>query len=402
MKTNRMTIAVCLVLLWAVNPALHAAPALTRTLEESLVLAGQNRPELQKFLDTHKGPDAELLIRTARQSDLVNLTNQLLSDNLDAVAKAKTTVPWASRVPPEIWQEFVLPYRVADEPLDDFKPEFYGKVFPSVASAQESGDAALLVHNWYWTGNAGAPWIAFSVTESRDQSPRMILDHTQVARCFEMNLLCVALLRSVGIPARIAGIPYWMNTDFYHYWVEYYDTKTASWLYFEGSTADPEKMLPKTSLRKTSCNLVYPAVYALPGFCPVSDPLGKERWDLLINTSALYLPTGTIHFSASRVPGQAPPVFTVYCWNISAWRSVARAKGDNQGTADIQMVANDSNYSYLVSMAVGGRLFWETSTVVPNNATNVDDLTINQSPQESIVSFVPYTNTPKDVQSKDE
>jgi Transglutaminase-like superfamily len=396
MKTGIMQIAGCFVLLGTTLSALKAAPIPTRTLEESLALAGKNRPELQKFLDGHKGPDAELLIRMARQTDLANLTDQLLTDNLDSVQKAKTNAPWASRVPPEIWQEFVLPYRVADEPLDDFKPEFYGKVFPSVASAQESGEAALLVHHWYWTSNGGGPQVAFAVTESRDQPPRILLNQTKIGRCFEMNLLCVALLRSVGVPARIAGASYWMNTDFYHFWVEYYDTKTGDWHYFEGAGSDPGIMAAQSFLPKSPGTAQYPTIYAFPGFCSISDPVGKERWDILINTTPLYISTGTLHFSASRGPREAPPVFTVYSWNSAAWRSVAQITGDDQGTADIKMSPNNQNYQYLVSMAVGGKLFWETTTVVPNNETDIDDLTINQTPQESIVSFIPSANHHQD------
>ena len=373
---------------------LDFADASQRTLEESLVLAGDNRPELQNFLDSHPSPEAAFLIRKARQSDLVNLTDQLLSDDLASVEKAKANARWADRIPPEIWQEFVLPYRVADEPLDDFKPEFYDKLAPIVASAEESGEAALLVHHWYWHQNDGTERVSFKVTESRDQPPRMFLNQTKIGRCFEMNLLCVALLRSVGIPARIAGISYWMNDDFYHYWVEYYDTKTNSWLYFEGSDPNVDSMKAKSPLRKG--NRAYPTVYALPGFCPIADPIEKERWDTLINTSPLYLSCGTIHFEVNPGVGQSPPVFTAYCWNLNAWRSVAQVTGNGQGQADITIAANDHNYPYLVSTAVGGVLYWQMVKVVANNSTDITDSTIDMRPMAKVVPVAPSKNIPKE------
>jgi Transglutaminase-like superfamily len=372
---------------------LNVADASQRTLEESLVLAGDNRSELQKFLGSHPSPEAALLIRKARQSDLVNLTDQLLSDNIASVEKAKANAKWADRVPPEIWREFVLPYRVADEPLDDFKPEFYDKLAPIVATAEESGDAALLVHHWYWFENNGASWVTFKVSESRDQSPRILLDQTKIGRCFEMNLLCVALLRSVGIPARLAGTSYWMNDEFYHYWVEYYDTKTSTWLYYEGANPDTNTMMAKSFLHQGA--RVYPTAYALPGFCPITDPIGKERWDVLINTTLLYLSCGTIHFEANPVIGQSPPVFTAYSWNLSAWRSVAQVVGNTQGEAEITISANDNNYPYLVSTAIGGRLYWQTVTVVANNSTDVTDSTVDTHPSAKVVVVVPPSNAPK-------
>ena len=366
--------------------------ASTRTLEESLVLAGDNRPELQKFLDSHPSPEAELLIRKARQSDLVNLTAQLLSDDMDSVQKAKTNAKWANRVPSEIWQEFVLPYRVADEPLDDYKPEFYDRLAPVVASAQESGEAALLVHHWYSFENSGAAWVAFKVSESRDQSPRILLDQTKIGRCFEMNLLCVALLRSVGIPARIAGVSYFMNGDFYHYWVEYYDTKTSSWLYYEGAGPDTDTMLAKSFLHKGSG--LFPTAYALPGFCPIADPIAKERWDVLINTTPLYVSCGTIHFESPLGVTKTPPIITAYSWNLNAWRSVAQATENDRGKADITIAANDNNYPYLVSTAVGGKFYWQTVTVVANNSTDITASAVDVVSSEKVVAIAPPSNAP--------
>jgi hypothetical protein len=381
-------------------PTLAGSP--TISLQQALILAGSNRNELQKFLDCNQSPEGKLLIQKARQSDLVNLTAQLLSDDLATVQKAKTNSKWADRIPPDIWQEYVLPYRVADEPLDDFKPDFYDKLAPIISSAQESGTAALLVHDWYYHQNNGGPWVGFKVSESRDQPPRILLNQTRIGRCFEMNLLCVALLRSVGIPARIAGTSYWMNDEYYHYWVEYYDTQTSSWLYFEGANPDPASMMAKSFLRTSGSNMVFATVYALPGFCPVSDPIGKEMWQSLVNTTSLYLPTGTVHFTVSLGPGQARPIFTVYSWNLSAWRSVAQTAGDDQGQGDITVASNTDNYPYLVSISTGGKLLWQTITVDANNATDVRDLLMDQTPSEQVISLVRPSKLPQQAVIREE
>jgi hypothetical protein len=367
----------------AAEPPAHASSL--RSLEQSLKLAGDNSPELESFLKSQKSPDAELLVRTARQYDLVNLTAKLLSDDLESVEKAKANAQWSSRVPEDIWREFVLPYRVADEPLDDFKPDFFSRLAPIVSTATESGEAAQLVHKWYWTGNGGKPWVDFKVSESRDQSPSMLLNESKSGRCFEMNMLCVALLRSAGIPARLAGTSFWMNDEYYHYWVEYYDTKTETWLYYEGAVADPEFFMGLSSVLKHAKKRFYPTVYALPGFCSIADPIGKERWDLLINSTSLYLPTGTIHFGVPAAGSQEPPVYSVYCWNLSAWRCVAQARGDQQGEAEITLSANDLNYPYLVSTAWNGQIYWGTAKVPPNATVDMTSLAGGQTVSDIIM-----------------
>lgn len=357
-------------------------------LEKALLMSGGNRKELEAFLAQHNTPDARLLITTARQSDLVNLTGKLLSDDLETTDKAKAGVKWADRIPSDLWQQFVLPYRVADEPLDDFKPEFYEKLYPIVSSATESGEAALLVHHWLWNGDGGMPRIFFKVTENRDQQPRMLLDETKIGRCFEMNLLCVALLRSVGIPSRIAGASFWMNNEFYHYWVEYYDTKSSSWLYYQGSVSDPESFMGANLLFKKASQLKCPTVYALPGFCAVTDPIGKERWNALINTTTLYAPTGTIHCSAYRSSGGSPPRFSVYVWNLSAWRIVEQSVGDGEGEARLTVASNEYNYPYLVSIALDGKLLWGMVKVAANDTTEVSDSALSRELPANIIPVV--------------
>jgi hypothetical protein len=148
--------------------------------------------------------------------------------------------------------------------------------------------------------------------------------------------------------------------------------------------------------------MVFATVYALPGFCPVSDPIGKEMWQSLVNTTSLYLPTGTVHFTVSLGPGQARPIFTVYSWNLSAWRSVAQTAGDDQGQGDITVASNTDNYPYLVSISTGGKLLWQTITVDANNATDVRDLLMDQTPSEQVISLVRPSKLPQQAVIREE
>ena len=196
----------------------------------ALEWAGENRAELEKALagaGKASAGEMEMLISHARQYDLVNLTAEHLLHTVEFAGKAREEMPWGRSIPEEIWLEYVLPYRIADEGLDDWRPEFYKMLSPIIGELSDTQAAARAIHKWLYRGGKGQEQIAFKVSDSRDQSPRQMLHHTKLARYFELNLALVALLRSVGIPARHAGVAYWTSSEAYHYWVEYWDNRAC-------------------------------------------------------------------------------------------------------------------------------------------------------------------------------
>ena len=85
--------------------------------------------------------------------------------------------------------------RIADEELDDWRGEFYLKLKPVVSQCRDTRSAVLAIHKWLWSDKK----VKFAVDESRDRSPRQTMK-IGIGRCFELNLLFTALLRSACIP----------------------------------------------------------------------------------------------------------------------------------------------------------------------------------------------------------
>jgi hypothetical protein len=333
------------------NPRVSLERPTPERLQAALENAGQNRPELEKALAKSRDTGAmemELLIALAPQIDLVNLTAQHLLNNVSYYQRVRREMPWASSIPEEYWLEYVLPYRVADEDLDDWKPEFYALLTPVVRQFRDTKTAARAVHQWLYRGGPGGKGrISFKVSDSRDQTPRQLLNQTKIGRCFEMNLLLVALLRSVGIPARHAGVAYWTNTEAYHYWVEYWDHESRKWLWLE-TAADPDKMMTLTH--------TFGVVYALPGFYAERDPIGRERWDMMTNVTATYAKTGKLEMDSAPATG-VPVTYAVYNWASGAWRVAAGAQ--STGKATFELAVNENQYPYLVSASVNGKMDWK-------------------------------------------
>jgi hypothetical protein len=121
----------------------------------------------------------------------------------------KTLIPWA------IFLNDVLPYATLTEQRDNWRPLFF-EYFSSHAPALTDGtitniDAAVRWMNQFaW--NIVAPPIVFNAsgnpTGLNEYSPFEVMA-AHYASCTGLSVFLVSCLRSIGIPARVAGTPHW-------------------------------------------------------------------------------------------------------------------------------------------------------------------------------------------------
>lgn len=84
------------------------------TRQRLLELAGDNRGEVEAFLDRDADPLRLLLLSTLRAADLARADAPLLETHLERAR------PWAGRYPAEVFRRFVLCPWVGEEPLTDW------------------------------------------------------------------------------------------------------------------------------------------------------------------------------------------------------------------------------------------------------------------------------------------
>lgn len=161
---------------------------------------------------------AEFLLeyRPARDAEL---DTGLLWNNLDFALRAREEFPWARQVPEELFFNDVLPYAVFDETREDWRPWVYEqcrKIVRDCANATEAIQAlnrnyfdAINVH--YNTGR-----------KAPNQSPSESIEQGR-ATCTGLSIILVYACRSVGIPARAAGVASWHDKRGNHTWVEAWD-----------------------------------------------------------------------------------------------------------------------------------------------------------------------------------
>lgn len=144
------------------------------------------------------------------------ISQERVAAEVELALKTRATYPWAKKVPWGIYRNDVLPYAVLDETRDEWRAELAQKIAPIVANCLTGSQAALAV-----AGNIEKTLkVSYSILRDKpNQSPKESMSTGRLS-CTGQSILLVDALRSVGIPARIAGVLLWSHIMGNHTWVE--------------------------------------------------------------------------------------------------------------------------------------------------------------------------------------
>ncbi len=231
-------VLLCAIVLAA--PSLRAADAAkpwwSEAVEKQLILAKDNRAELEKALveipkDQRKG--MEFLIAYMPTSDLTKLKADFLKNNHELAYKARSEVKWGMKIPEEIFFNNVLPYANVDEKRDPWRKEFYELCMPIVKNCHTPSEVTQKLNSELFKTLAlkyapqrGAPNL--SPKESIAQGK---------ASCTGLSIVLSDACRAVGVPTRLVGTPNWSDKRGNHTWIEIWD---KDWHFTGACEPDPD------------------------------------------------------------------------------------------------------------------------------------------------------------------
>lgn len=178
--------------------------------------SGDNASLWKNYISSLEGKKedcATFILKNCSNADLATLTPAYLDTNITYALKAQELE--YTKYPDEIFKYFVLPHRVSQEPLEEYRNKFYKEIYPRIKDAKTLSEAAVLVNLWVNEN------YYFKSTHGRDQAPLTTL-RRGFGRCEENMILYIAAARSVGIPARPVSAPFWNFMDNNHAWIEVY------------------------------------------------------------------------------------------------------------------------------------------------------------------------------------
>ncbi len=224
-------------------------------------------------------------------SDLADYQPDFFLKNVQFSLKARQEMPWGKTIPEEEFLHFVLPLRVNNENLDNFREEMYPEIKVRIKGLSMK-DAALEINHWCHEK------VNYRGTDSRTSAPLSTIKKT-FGRCGEESTFTVTAMRTAGIPARQVYTPRWAHTDDNHAWVEVWID--GKWQYLGACEPDVDLNMGWFSEPSTRIMLVHTRAYG-HYFGTENVIIDEDRFSEL-NLSSNYATTKKITISVKKTDG---------------------------------------------------------------------------------------------------
>ncbi len=253
--------------------------------------------------------------------DLVDYSQDYYSQNIKASFKAKEELPWGEAVPEREFKHFVLPIRVNNENLDDFRMAYYEELRDRVKDLSMY-DAVLEVNHWCHEK------VSYKGSDSRTSAP-MATIKTSWGRCGEESTLLVTALRTVCIPARQVYTPRWAHCDDNHAWVEAW--VDGEWHFLGACEPEPVLDLGWFNAPASRTLLVHTRVFG--DYDGPEEVISKTANYTEINVVDNYAKTAQLNVKVVDNEGDAVADANVdfKIYNYSEYCTVATKRTDSQG-----------------------------------------------------------------------
>ncbi|GMI26550.1 hypothetical protein TrCOL_g1057 [Triparma columacea] len=186
---------------------------------------------------------ASLGFHSSSIPDTDGLEDGIATLALNVSLEALQSYEWAKGVEQEIFNEYVAAYANVNEARTNIRPLLSSAMSAIIDAADEAptdvSSVVSLINSNMWKSETNN--LSQTVVFKSSQTP-LIYDPMSTlvygfASCTGVSILFVDALRSVGVPARIAGTPAW--NDVYengnHNWIEVYDG--GEWNFIEAAPA---------------------------------------------------------------------------------------------------------------------------------------------------------------------
>jgi hypothetical protein len=299
--------------LWLAPPGAPAQPSASShwwpdALNEFLGQGGANRAELVRALEQTaetRRPAMLFLLENMPEGDLQSLSADYLLENVALAFGAFTNAPWHDRVPEEIFLNEILPYCCANERRDHWRARLRELCAPLVAGCATPGEAAQRLNEKLF------PLVNVHYSTRRKKADQSALQTmaSGLASCTGLSILLIDACRSVGVPARLAGTPMWVNMRGNHSWVEVWD---GGW-HFVGAAEPNPKGLDHAwfehdasqALKDSRQHAIYAASFKKTGLSFPLDWAPKIHWVSAVNVTDRYAPAPSGRFS-DPLPSTTP------------------------------------------------------------------------------------------------
>lgn len=295
-------------------------------------------------------------------SDLADYPPEFFLKNVQYSLKSRAEMPWGKTIPEEEFLHFVLPLRVNNENLDNFREVMFDEITQRIKGLSMK-DVALEINHWCHEK------VNYRGTDSRTSAPLSTVKKT-FGRCGEESTFTVSAMRTAGIPARQVYTPRWAHSDDNHAWVEVWID--GKWSYLGACEPDVDLNMGWFSEPSKRVMLVHTRAYGK--YFGTDEVLTPEERFSELNLTSNYATTKQITISVRKADGtpadSAKVEFQLY--NYAEYYPIAAGFTNASGFASLNTGMGD-----LVIWAAKDGKFAYQKLSVPEKDTL--ELVLNQS-----------------------
>lgn len=266
--------------------------------------------------------------------DIETVSSQYLIRNIEWAFKAWQEAPWGKQVDFEQFCREILPYRIADEPLEEWRETYYRRYKPLVDSLLTDKESLLEASQILYDTLVATRWI-FDLSVPLPRLGALTLLDGRYGQCIDRCDLALYAMRALGIPAGIDMIV--QNPDrkyAAHYWN--YFTHEGSNIEFTLHELRPEVNNVDTTRKKGKVYRILFDEYehSLPNLHPTREIPPSLRNRHLKEVSSLYYEGVSVAFPVRKELSNELiylGVFNNREWIPIAWSNVEKGKAHFDG-----------------------------------------------------------------------
>ena len=267
----------------------------------------------------------DFMLDNMSSADSIIYSEKFWEDNVAKTLQVREIMNW--NISERDFKYFVLPLRVNNENLDNFRTEWADSLCRRV-KGMSMEQAILEINHWCHEMATYAP------SDARTSSPLATI-RKGLGRCGEESVLAVSALRAVGIPARQVYTPRWAHTDDNHAWVEAI-SDDGKWHFIGACEPEPKLDMAWFNAPVSRAMLLHTKVFGKDYDGP-EEVIQRTSAYTEINVTANYVPVvkravEVVDEAGNPVEG-AEVSFKIY--NYAEFYTVATYLTDSKGNASL-------------------------------------------------------------------
>lgn len=154
-------------------------------------------------------------------SDLSQISDTYLISDVELALKSYSNYKWSNNISFFDFCNYILPYRVENEPLSDWRSNFSKYFFSDHDKGIPNKDFQTtieLIHNWLYNKKRSFKLRIGNNSLSLPDLPPEVIDKLNQGTCHDLSILSISILRSLGIPSTIDYTPMFLNQNNGHEW----------------------------------------------------------------------------------------------------------------------------------------------------------------------------------------